>query len=230
MTNRFTKKMLIEQSELYRIQQRQFRDYSPELQVMCRLLNNIRNIIKRKKLPAEERMNMIAGLQIRFDKLKNHTGVLSGAPPAQADSAPAPPAPAVLPKILAERGIGPDIVLQKDEEEQVAEDENGEDEQVDKDKSAQANALSPQMARVIRWNEPGLFQKITHKLLKRITENPDIPTINQNGDAIIYGDAIPGSNFKSIFKSMVSNQQNLNQVGIDEFLSALRSLGFKKII
>ena len=27
---------------------------------------------------------------------------------------------------------------------------------------------------------------------------------------------------------MVSNQQNLNQVGIDEFLRALRSLGVKK--
>ena len=27
---------------------------------------------------------------------------------------------------------------------------------------------------------------------------------------------------------MVSNQQNLNQVGIDEFLRALRRLGFKK--
>ena len=71
--------------------------------------------------------------------------------------APPLPAPAVLPKILAEKGIGPDIVLEKDEEQQDAEDENGEDKQVDKDKSAQASALSPQMARVIWWNVPGLY-------------------------------------------------------------------------
>ena len=53
-------------------------------------------------------------------------------------------------------------------------------------------------------------------------------TRNENGEAVVYGDAIPGSKFKSRFKSMVSNQQNLNKVGIDKFLRALRSLGVKK--
>ena len=71
---------------------------------------------------------MISGLQIRFDKLKKETGVLSGALQSQAVFAPPPPAPAVLPKILSEKGIGPDIVLEKEEEEQDAEDENGENE------------------------------------------------------------------------------------------------------
>ena len=136
MTNSFTKKILIEQAELDRLQQRQLRDYSPKLQAMGRLLNDIRDIMANKKLSAEERINMISGLQIRFDKLKNETGVLSGALPFQAVTAPLPPAPAVLPKILAEKSIGPDIVLEKDEEQEDAEDENGEDEQVDKDKSA----------------------------------------------------------------------------------------------
>ena len=81
MTNSFTKKILIEQAELDRLQQRQLRDYSPELQVMGRLLNDIRDIMARKMLSAEERMNMISGVQIRFDKLKK-TGVLIGALPA----------------------------------------------------------------------------------------------------------------------------------------------------
>ena len=99
---------------------------------------------------------------------------------------------------------------------------------MNKDKFAQASALSPQMARVIRWNVPGLYQQNAHRLLKRITDNPDILTRNKNGEAVIYGDAIPGSNFKSLFKSMVSNQENLNQVGINQFLRALRSLGVNK--
>ena len=85
----------------------------------------------------------------------------------------------MLPKILAEKTIGPDIVLEKDEEEQDAEDENGEDEQANQDKSAQASALSPQMARVSRLNVPGLYQQKAHRLLKRITENPDILTRNE---------------------------------------------------
>ena len=98
----------------------------------------------------------------------------------------------------------------------------------EKDKSEQASALSFQMARVIRWNVPGLYQQKAYRLLKKITEHPNILTRNENGEAVVYGDAIPGSNFKSLFKSMVSNQQNLNQVGIDEFLRALQSLGVKK--
>ena len=53
-------------------------------------------------------------------------------------------------------------------------------------------------------------------------------TRNENGEAVIYGEAIPSSNFKSLFKSIRSSQQNLNQVGIDEFLRELRSLGVKK--
>ena len=70
MINSFTWKILIEQAELDRLQQRQLRDYLPELQVMGRVLNNIRDTITRKTQSVEERMIMISALQIRFDKLK----------------------------------------------------------------------------------------------------------------------------------------------------------------
>ena len=77
-------------------------------------------------------------------------------------------------------------------------------------------------------NSPGLYQQKVHRLLKKITEHADILTRNEKGEAVVYEYSIPNSNFKSLFKSMVSNQQNLNQVGFDEFLRALRSLGVKK--
>ena len=93
--------------------------------------------------------------------------------------------------------------------------------------SAQESALSSQMARVIRWNVPGVYQQQSHRLLKKITEHADIHTRNETGEAVIYGNAIPDSNFKSLFKSKVRNQQNLNQVGSDKFLRSLRSLGVK---
>ena len=83
------------------------------------------------------------------------------------------------------------------------------------------------MARVIRWNVPGLYQQNAYRL-KKMTEQPDIITRNEKGKAVVYGETIPESNFKSLFKSMVSNQQNLNQVGIDELLRALHSFGVKK--
>ena len=43
---------------------------------------------------------------------------------------------------------------------------------------------------------------------------------NEAGEAVVYGEAITGSNFKSLFTSMVSRRQDLRQVGIDEFLRA----------
>ena len=82
---------------------------------MARLQNNIRDIMPRKNLSAEERLNMISALQIRFDKLKTETGVLSGALPAQVAPSPPLPAPSVQPNVLAEKGIGPDIALNTDE-------------------------------------------------------------------------------------------------------------------
>ena len=62
----------------------------------------------------------------------------------------------------------------------------------------------------------------------KIKEHPNILTRNENGKAVVNGDAIHSSNIKSLFKSIISNQQNLNQMGIDEFLRSLRSLGVKK--
>ena len=91
MTSSFSMKVLIEQAELDRLQQRQLRERSPELQAILRLLNNKRDITANKKLTAEERLNLISGLQIQFDKLKTENGLLSGAIPPQ-DALEAPPA------------------------------------------------------------------------------------------------------------------------------------------
>ena len=79
MSSVFKNKVLIEQARLDRLQQRQLWEYSPELQAMVRLLNNMMDITVKKKLNAEKRLNSISGLQIQFDKLKKETGLLSGA-------------------------------------------------------------------------------------------------------------------------------------------------------
>ena len=86
---------MIEQAELDRLQQRQIREHSPELQAMARLLNNMRDIMANRKLTAEERLNSISDMQIRFDKLKKVTGVLSGAFPANPALEPPPAAPQI---------------------------------------------------------------------------------------------------------------------------------------
>ena len=106
--------------------------------------------------------------------------MFGGSLPAQAVHAPPPPAPAVLLKILTENGIGPDNVLTNIKGEQNKGEETGKNEQVEKDKSAQTSAMSSQMARVIRWNVPGLYKK-SAQTFKRKTDNPDILIKNENG-------------------------------------------------
>ena len=144
MTSSFFKKVLIEQAELDRLYKRQLREHLPELQAMVRLLNNMRDITANKKFTAEERLNSISGPQIQFDKLKKETGLLNNANPPQVALEALPAARRISPKVLENKGIGPEI--EQDEEEQEEQYEN-----------VLAKALSPQMARVIRWNVHGLY-------------------------------------------------------------------------
>ena len=109
----FFKKVLIEQAELDRLQQRQLREHSPEVQAMVRLLDNIWDITANKKLTAEKQLNSISGLQIQFDKLKKETELLSNTmPPQNAIEALTAALPVQL-KVLANKGIGPEIEPEK---------------------------------------------------------------------------------------------------------------------
>ena len=52
--------------------------------------------------------------------------------------------------------------------------------------------------------------KKAQRLSNKIREHAGILTRNKYKAAVVYGNAIPGKNYKSLFKSMVSNQHNLN--------------------
>ena len=70
MMSSISKKVFIEKAKLDRFQQRQLREYLPEIHAMVRFVNNMMDIKAKKKLNAEERLNKISGLQIQIDKLK----------------------------------------------------------------------------------------------------------------------------------------------------------------
>ena len=118
------KKVFIKQVELDRLQERQLREHSPELQAMVRILYNMRDVTANKKLTAKERLNFILGLQIQFDKIIKQTGLLSGAiPPQVAHAAPSAAWP-VQPKVLADKGIGLEIEPEKEEQKEDVLEEN----------------------------------------------------------------------------------------------------------
>ena len=116
MISSYSNKVLIEQAELDRHQQRQLREHSPELKAIVRDLNNMRDITANKKRTAEERLTSISGLQVQFDELKKETGLLSGAIPLQVVLEAQPAARPVQPKVLADKGIWPEIEPEEEEQ------------------------------------------------------------------------------------------------------------------
>ena len=87
----YIKKVLIDEGELDRLQQRQLRDYSPELQSLANLQTQMAKVLARKDLSPQDKLSMLSGQQSRFDKIRKDIGVLSGGPaptPAIANSKP----------------------------------------------------------------------------------------------------------------------------------------------
>lgn len=69
MTSSYINTILIELAMQNRFQQDQLSDYSPKIQAMARLHNNIKDFMDRKKLFAYKRLNLISGLHSQIDKL-----------------------------------------------------------------------------------------------------------------------------------------------------------------
>ena len=74
--SRFIKRVLIDQAELDRLRARQLREYSPEIQTMARLEDQIINILGREDLTADEKLSMISSRDSRFSKLRGQTQTL----------------------------------------------------------------------------------------------------------------------------------------------------------
>ena len=66
----FVKRLLIEQAKLDRLQQRQLRDYSPELHSLSLLNTQIHDILNKNNMTAKEKLNLLSTVQARFDNLK----------------------------------------------------------------------------------------------------------------------------------------------------------------
>ena len=211
MSKSFLKKVLIDEGELDRLQQRQLRDYSPELQSMARLQTQMAEVLGRKDLSPQEKLSMLSGQQSRFDKIKKDVGVLSGGPAPM--SVPKPPAP----KEKAEE--------EKEEGEEAKEDE---EEVEEEDVEAQEDiTFTPTTKLVRKMGVQPQYEIKARNLMAKIRDNPEIIRASGTGEIEVNGEPIPGSNFNSLFKSMVGRKQNLNLPGIAQFLGALRQMGVR---
>ena len=82
----YVKKVLVDEAELDRLQQRQLREYSPELASLSRLKSDMDNILRPSNLSPQEKLTRLAALQGRFEKIRKDAGVLSSSSSAIASA------------------------------------------------------------------------------------------------------------------------------------------------
>ena len=78
--SRVVKRVLIEQAELDRMQQRQLREYSPELHSMAALYRKSVDIFSRKNLSEGEKQRQLYAIVPSFNHLKSETNTLGSKP------------------------------------------------------------------------------------------------------------------------------------------------------
>lgn len=228
----FIKKVLIDQGEFDRLQQRQIREYSPELQSMAELRNHITDVLDNKSLSTEEKLNLFGTYQSRFTKLKKDTGVLSSSVPAieEKEVHAAPVAPVAAPNAPVAAAVpnappnvpapvappnAPAPAPVPNAPMAAAADPGGEQEE-------------PMAIAVRNMGVQPMYENKARRLLHKIRLNPGVLNHNEAGEIVVNGNPIHGSSFNAIFSSMVTANPDLHQPGLDQFLGALHTMGVKE--
>ena len=193
--SKFVKQVLLEEGELERLCQQQFRQYSPELRVMVKLHDQKVSALSDKNLDAQQRLDFISSMQQRFTKLKEETKTLSWDSAVKNVTIPdAPKVEAVKPNSTnvepTKKPVTDKVEPLKDEEQLV--------------KIAQT-------------------QKVD-KLLNIIGNNPQIIRRNNANELEVNGHAFPGSNFDELYAAILSPKGLEHIAGMTELLVALRQL------
>jgi len=213
----FVKKVLVEQAELNRMQQRQLKDYSPELHSLANLHTMIAQTLARKDLSSGEKLSLLNTYQGRFDKLQRDTGAAQSAPAAPAAPAAPPPAKTVSKK--ADGSYASTLAgstKESDEEEEQSEKE---------EKRSRTITPAGQFVRDIKIQP--MYERKARNLLAKIYEYPDILKRNTSGELVVNDVAEPGTDFNALLASIVGRNPDIDQPGIDKFLTALRQIGIR---
>lgn len=202
--NSFVKKLVIEQGEYDRLQQRQLRDYSPELHSLAALKSHMDSILARKNISAEDKLNLLSNYNARFEFLRDETGILSSGASAEA----------------------PDKAATKLEPEKEPSKLNPNKVEVKAEGGNQEEGTGPEHI-LRRIGVESMYQKKAKHLLLKLMDNSDVIKRNAEGELVVNGEAQPGTNFDKLFKSMVSMRPDMRQPGLDKFLGGLRQIGVK---
>lgn len=201
----YLKQVLVEQGELERLRQRQFKDYSPEIRSMVKLQEQMMQTLMRKDLDPQQKLHLLSGPQQRFEQLKLETNTLSGQTANKDADVP-------------EAAVVTDQVTPQDKDT----DGSTTPKQPTTDKTTtDADEFIDPALRGVSKNK----KRRALRLLEKFTANPDIITRNDDNELVVNGKAIPGSDFNQLHRSLFHEASSPALTGMKEMMNAMRQIG-----
>ena len=194
----FDKYHLMRDEEYQRLRQKQVQSYNPELRILTRLDDEMKDIIADTSVPVDVKLSILNQVKAQMKDVKSSV----------AKAVPPPPS-VVVPK--------PTVVEPEQEEEEYGEEDFYDASQ---DEVFDSRVLTGITAKTQKSKARGL--------LKLIQANPNVISKNENNELVVHGKAIPGSNyvdlFNSLYTSHVPGSSPEGATGHTHFLKALSKL------
>ena len=201
----FKKSVLVNELEYKRLRQKQIRDYQPDLSKLAQLQDQMFKIMNNRKLDEHEKMMMLAEPQAQFERLRSELGVLNG---TVRDGGGEDGAAATTQVTVGGPGAatprGPEGVRAAKK---------------DTDKGDDADEVED-------LRIPATSHPKAKKLFAVISRNPGVISANQDGELVVNGDAVPGSSFFELVRSLFTKRRPVgpHMVGMNELFAGLRQL------
>lgn len=200
----FVKQVLVEQGELDRLRQRQFRDFSPEIQSMIALQEQIVKTLLRTDIDPQTKLQLVSGPQSRFDRLKEETNTLNGASTSAASS--------------ESNTFQATKVSQPNPEKEVKQ------KQIKPESDADPESSVPLLDIVSLGIRKNYKERAKQFLDELASKKSDVISRNDQNELVVNGTVVPKSNFNKLYTAMFTPNGSANMIGMPEFLNGLRQL------
>lgn len=200
----FVKQVLVEQGELDRLRQRQFRDFSPEIQSMIALQEQIVKTLLRTDIDPQTKLQLVSGPQTRFNRLKEETNTLNGATTSATSSE-------------SESVQGTKVA-------QATPENEAKQKQVKAEVHADPEFSVPLLDIVSLGIRKNYKERAKQFLDELASKKSDVISRNDQNELVINGTVVPKSNFNKLYTAMFTPNGSANMIGMPELLNGLRQL------
>ena len=204
----FDKFHLLKDEEYQRLRQKQVQSYNPELRILTRLDDEIKELLNDTNVPVDVKVNIFNQLQQRIKDVQAITKPVSGVTKVVSATEVAGP-PTTTPVVVA-NADGQEVANMEELPKEVVKIET----------KPQFEPIDDSIL-----NEVGIkTKKKATEMLEKIQAQPEVIAKNENNEIVLNGHVIKGSNFNDLFKSLYTQSFDSSQQGQIQFLKALNKL------